>query len=283
MNNKAQKISECLSPYSVLMPLAPWESPNILEQSLLSLETQSFRPSQVVVSCDGPPPLEVLSLFKSSNLPINTVFGPGNEGVGPVLARGLMRCTNELILRVDADDICLPQRAFLQVQWMIKRPNVLVMSTPINEFIDSPTSQVSQRLVPFRSKDIKKSILFRNPINHPSVIFRKSAVLKVGNYRCKPAFEDYDLWLRIIKSFGPDSIANISTPLVLARVGEQHLHRRRGWKYARSEFLFIRSCIHSSLLPPLSLLVFILFRMPLRLFPSQALSFMMKHSTRKNI
>jgi hypothetical protein len=120
-------------PYAALMPLAPWEAPATVAEALESLRRQTLPPQQVVVSCDGTPPMPLHQCLEASGLPIELVMGPGSEGVGPVLARGLLHCREELVLRVDADDLSLPERAACQVSWMEQQPQVLVMSTPISE------------------------------------------------------------------------------------------------------------------------------------------------------
>ena len=102
------------SPYSASMPLAPWESPAVVAEALESLRCQTLPPDQVVVSCDGTPPAPLLCCLEAADMPI-MLLGPGSEGVGPVLARGLLHCREEPALRVDADDLSLPERAARQV------------------------------------------------------------------------------------------------------------------------------------------------------------------------
>lgn len=267
--------------YSVLMPLAPWEQPHILLEALESLEGQTLPPSQVVVSCDGPLPLPLLRCLEGSGLPIEFTMGPGSEGVGPVLARGLLQCREELVIRVDADDISVPQRAARQVSWMYRNPCVLVMSTPINEFTHRIDLPHFQRWVPEEPGAIHRIAFMRNPINHPSVILRRSAILAVGNYHSVPGFEDYELWLRLIRAHGSGVLANLSESLVFARVGPEHLSRRHGVSYAISEVCFLFHCACHGLLPFVSIIRSLLFRVPLRLLPSKILAKAMKVTTRR--
>lgn len=269
--------------YSVLMPLAPWEPLEIVAQAFKSLESQTLRPSQVLVSCDGEPSSSLRNLLKKTDLPLEIVVGPGGEGVGPVLARGLLHCNEELVLRADADDISLPGRAEFQVDWMLKHPKVLVMGTPIDEFNESMDRIICQRWVPINSNDIACSALHRNPINHPSTILRRMPILAAGNYLSIPFFEDYELWLRLLRLYGLFALANTSSPLVLARVGEKHLLRRHGLKYAQAEIHFLRHCLKEDLLPFSSVVKFVVFRLPLRLIPPRILGFAMSSLTRKII
>lgn len=272
-----------LSPYAALMPLAPWEDPDVLADALQSLRSQTLFPQQVVVSGDGPLPPALLDCLEASGLPIELVLGPGSEGVGPVLARGLLHCREELVLRVDADDLSLPQRAALQVKWMDQHPQVLVMSTPITEFKERIDQPLLQRWVPLDPEEINRVALLRNPLNHPSVILRRSAVLAAGSYRSVPGFEDYELWLRLLMLHGPAVLANMSKPLVLARVGEAHLRRRHGWGYAMAEARFLLQCGRRGLLPIWCVIRSLLLRVPLRLLPPQCLAGVMGAVSRRTV
>ncbi len=271
------------SAYAVLMPLAPWEAPEILAEALESLQRQTLPPKQVVISCDGTPAAALHRCLAASALPIELVFGPGSEGVGPVLARGVLHCREELVLRCDADDLSVPERAALQVSWMYQHPGVLVMSTPITEFIDHPDHRLLQRWVPLNPAQISMVARVRNPLNHPSVILRRSAVLAIGNYQSVPGFEDYELWLRLLRAHGPRALANLPQALVLARVGPAHLRRRHGWGYAIAEARFLLQCGRRGLLPIWCVIGSLLFRFPLRLVPPQCLAGVMGAVTRRAV
>ncbi|MEB3353879.1 MAG: glycosyltransferase [Cyanobacteriota bacterium] len=269
-----------LPTYSVLMPLAPWEAAAVLEQALASLEAQTLPPAQVVVSCDGPPPAPLRTPLENATLPLQIVVGPGAEGVGPVLARGLLQCRQELVVRADADDLSLPERCAMQVGWMARHPAVLVLGCPIEEFRASAERPVSRRLVPLDPGEIGRVALVRNPLNHPAVILRREAVLAVGNYRARPGFEDYDLWLRLLAVHGSGALANLPEVLVRARVGDAHLARRHGWRYAQAELRFFLSCGRERLLPWHRVIAALAARLPLRLLPAGLLARVMGRVTR---
>ena len=258
--------------YSVLMPLAPWESPHILALALESLRAQTWPPSQVVVSCDGEPPPLLQRSLADSGLSMDVVIGPGAEGVGPVLARGIQQCRHEIVLRADADDISVPKRAEQQVCWMETHPSGVALGSVIAEFQDAPDLIRHYRWVPIEPGVLRRWARSRNPLNHPSVALRRSAVLAAGNYRFKPGFEDYDLWLRVLARYGDRALANLPEPLVLARVGEAHLARRHGFRYARAECRFFWSCGQERLLSWSDVIAALLVRLPLRVLPAALLS-----------
>jgi len=268
--------------YSVLMPLAPWEPADVVQEALASLERQTLPPSEVVVSCDGPPSAALSEVLKSNPLPLVRVDGLGGEGVGPVLARGLLACRHDFVVRADADDISVPHRCQVQVAWLADHPDVIVLSSWIEEFRED-RSPVMYRRVPCAAKEIQASAKRRNPLNHPAVIFRRQGVLSVGNYRSRPGFEDYDLWLRLLRCGGSGSLANLPEPLVRARVGRAHLARRHGCRYANQETRFFLGSAREGLISWQDALVAIGLRLPLRLLPSPLLAVTMRHVTRSGL
>jgi len=270
-----------LGTYSVLMPLAPWEPPGQVAMALASLERQTLPPTQVVVSCDGAPPEALDHVLSSTCLPVEIVIGPGVEGVGPVLARGLKRCIEDLVIRADADDLSIPERCEIQVKAMIANPNLAVMSSGILEFIDDPTRPCQIRGVPSGGHQLYLCSRWRNPINHPAVILRRNVILNSGNYRNRPGFEDYDLWLRLLhKGIVLD---NLQAPLVLARVGSDHAKRRHGLAYATKEARFLKACGSEGLMS-WQLVVFLLVtRTPMRLMPRSIQSFFTKKLLRAKV
>jgi hypothetical protein len=262
------------SAYEVLMPLAPWECPDIVRQALASIHAQTLPPRRLLISCDGEPGAELRRVLEPLNGGAHRVnqellVGPGGEGVGPVLARGLLACETELVMRADADDISRPDRAERQVDVMVQRPDLAVLSGQIQEFVDQPDRPLRARTVPIGTHAIARYIVWRNPINHPAVMLRRSSVLAAGNYIGCPGFEDFYLWLRLHKQGA--FLDNLGIPLVFARIGSAHLARRRGLSYARREAQFFMLCGRQGLLPWYRVAILMMVRCPLRLLPVSVL------------
>lgn len=271
-----------LPPYEVLMPLAPWEQPAVLEQALNSLACQRPLPQRLVLSVDGSLPAGLRTVVESHwPLPILLLCGPGGDGVGVVLARGMEVCRCELILRADADDLSLPHRAARQLAWMAANPQVVAGSGWMEEFVDRPEQVVSCRYVPV-GKEVQHWARWRNPLNHPAVALRRSAVFAVGGYRDQPGFEDFDLWLRLLRRYGPASVNNLPEVLVLARVGAAHLGRRRGFDYATAEIRFLWRSAWEGQMAWCQMLLLLGLRLPWRLLPGSVLAWLMDHLRHQN-
>lgn len=269
-------------PYDALMPLAPWERPEVLQEAIDGLLGQTLTAARLVVSADGPPPAALRQVLEQACLPLTLIVGPGGEGVGPVLARGLLACREDLVVRIDADDLSLPDRCRIQVESMGARPELVALSGPILEFIDDPAHPCGVRWVPASGTSIQMWSRWRNPLNHPATVLRRSAVLAMGSYRNCPGFEDYDLWLRVLKFKGASALANLPQSLVLAKVGSDHLERRRGINYLRAETRFLLCTGRDCLLPWPRVILLLFLRLPIRLLPPQQLTFLMKCVRRKN-
>ncbi len=126
----------------------------------------------------------------------------GNKGIGFTLNRGIEMCSNELIIKMDSDDMMVGDRIIKQVEYMNKNPEVKICGGQVRMFN-------SQRILSLTNhpsitwEDYKQ----RRPhwfINHPTVCYRKSAVLEAGNYSkdLKIMAEDFELELRMLKTHG---------------------------------------------------------------------------------
>ncbi len=254
--------------YSVLMSIYDGEQPEFLRQSLDSLAAQNLRADQVVVVKDGPLKKNLESMLESYGdvLPITTVQLEQRRGLGPALRAGLSACGNEIVARMDSDDICLPQRFERQLAFLESNPHVAVVGTAIGEFTDDPGTIAAIRRPPCESARVRRFAKFRNPLNHMTVIFRRSAVLAAGGYRDFPGLEDYDLWVRMLAR-GME-IRNLPEILVLARCGSGMAKRRGGLAYARSELRLYRQFQNIGFISAPEFALSVLVRIPVRVMPA---------------
>ena len=134
---------------------------------------------------------------------------------------------------MDSDDICSPDRMEKQIAYLQEHPEVDVLGGNISEFIDSLDNIVGVRDVPLDHEAICNYMKKRCPLNHVTVIIRKSAMEKSGGYQHWHYNEDYYLWSRMYLSGA--KFANLPNVLVNVRVGKDTYRRRGGCKYYKSE------------------------------------------------
>lgn len=222
--------------FSVLISVYNKENPDFLEESLNSLLKQTILPTQIVLVKDGPltPELDnVIQSFSIKYEPIKIITLPINNGLGNALNIGLQACDYDLIARMDSDDISHPSRFHDQLEIFAKYQNIDVVGAWIEEFEGTISNVLSVKKLPEQTEDIFNYARRRCPINHPVVMFRKSAVLAAGGYQHFPLFEDYFLWARMLKS--GFKFYNIQRSLLYFRISSDVFKRRGGFKYAMTE------------------------------------------------
>jgi hypothetical protein len=121
------------------------------------------------------------------------------------------------------------------------------------------------RRLPLSHNELVRFSRWRNPMNHPAVMFRRSAVLAAGNYRDMPDFEDYDLWLRMIR--GGAQLGNLEETLVYMRIAGGLYQRRGGLGYVRSNLRFWRTAYAEGLVNLPEFLVMVICHTVVSLLP----------------
>ena len=218
---------------SVLMSLYIKEKPEYVEECFQSLLRQTVKANEWVVVEDGPLTDELYQVLDKyeKEYPglIRRVPKKVNQGLGLALQDGLPLCSNEIIARMDTDDIAREDRFEKQLAEFEKDPDLDIVGSHIDEFEDSPDNIVARRTVPITDKEIKKYQKRRDGFNHMTVMYKKKAVLDAGNYQSCPLMEDTYLWVRMMKN--GVKCKNIDESLVYARIGRDMFDRRGGWAY----------------------------------------------------
>jgi len=262
-----------MTDFSVLMPVYYKEVPEYLNQCLESLVVQTYPATEIVIVKDGllSEELEkVLSVWQDK-LPLKIVGYEENKGIIFALNFGFQFCSYELVARMDSDDICLPDRFEKQIEYFNKNTDVVLLSGYISEFNNKPNDIYSIRKVPVGNSSIIKYLKTRSAFNHPSVMYKKSAVFAVGSYTGVDGLEDHDLWIRIVHS--GYKVDNLREILVYVRIGNNMISRRHGLSYAKKEInFFYRQKCNSFLTTP-EFIKALLLRIPMRFIPSKILKF----------
>lgn len=222
--------------YSVLMSLYIKEKPDYLRQSIESMLNQTFKPGEIIIVKDGPltSELEYVLDEYSCKYPqlFNIVSSETNIGLGRSLNLGLISCKNDLVARMDTDDISLPNRCEKQLDAFERDSELVIVGTMVDEFYNDPKQIISSRIVPTNHNDIYNYAKKRSAFNHPTVMYKKSQVLKHGGYANLRRNQDVDLFGRML--FAGCKAINIKESLLLFRSNNDLLKRRRSWENTKS-------------------------------------------------
>ncbi len=233
-------MKETLPNYSVLMSVYYKENPDWLKESINSILNQTVLTNDFVIVKDGKLNKELDEVISEYCKKYPDIFHvielEENLGLGPALAIGLENCKNELVARMDSDDISVENRCQKQLKLFTDKPELDIIGSYHTEFMNDISNVISTKILPETNIEIKKYAKKRNPFSHSVVMFKKSKVLQAGNYRKYHLCEDYDMWTRMIQ-LGCQCY-NIQEVLSYVRVGDDLYKRRGGIKYLKSIIKF---------------------------------------------
>lgn len=232
--------------YSVLMSVYYKANPDYLRDCLNSMMYQSYLTNDFVLVCDGELTAELNGVIDEfcSRYPgiFNIVRLKENVGIGGAVQAGLELCKNDIIIRMDSDDVSLPDRCETEVEMFRSDPELSIIGGYIVEF-DSEGNQYI-RDVPLEHDEIVKYSKSRYPFNNVTMAFKKSKAIEVGGYsgsfkRC----EDYDFVSRMLKSGA--KAKNSPKSMVECRLDDDSYRRRKSWVNTKS-YIIVRHYLWKS-------------------------------------
>lgn len=256
-------------PFSLLLPTYARDRPEFLRRAFESTVAEQERPpSEVVIVVDGPVPqaldMCLQDLVTESPVPTRVVRLERNLGLGEALEAGLAACTHEVVARMDADDVSRPDRFALQLP--VIEAGADLVGAGLLEIGDSEDEIVGQRMPPTSPTVITRVSRLHDPFNHPTVVYRRSAVAAAGGYQRLPLMEDYWLFARMIANGA--RVANRPEPLVMYRVGAGAYKRRGGWSLLRAELRLQMRFLRSGFTTPTQFVRNVVVRGAYRLVPA---------------
>ena len=269
--------------YSVLMSVYIKERAEYLQEAMNSIWKQSVPTNNFVLVCDGPLTFELDSLIeemekKHPNI-LCVVRLKKNGGLGNALNEGIKYCKNELVARMDSDDISRIDRCERQLRQFQENPELSIVSGIVEEFSISTEQIEARRVLPEKQVEIIQFAKKRNPFNHPCVMYKKSTVEDAGGYQDFYLLEDYFLWVRMLqKGFVG---YNLQQPLLWMRAGSEMYRRRAGWKYAKSQKALFKYMKETGFISGSQYLNSVLTRSVASLMPNGIRKFLFKHFMRK--
>lgn len=223
--------------FSVAMSVYKNDNPEYFRIALDSVCTQSLCPDEIYLVVDGPISEELDAVIneyqqKYDFFTVNRL--EKNVGLGNVLHIAVEKCKYDLIFRMDGDDISAPGRFKKQLDAYLEEPCDILGGRTVGFIGDLyTTTKVSASNRKFTHDEILKRLPHVCPMSHVTVLFRREAVLKAGNYLPSHYHEDYYLWARMAKA--GCTFRNIPDYLVYVRLGENQARRHGGLKYFKAE------------------------------------------------
>lgn len=230
--------------FSVLTSIYKNTDPTELQECFDSLLSQTVKASEYILVIDGMIPnilQEKVNKLQSDIAELIIVPLAENRGLGLALRAGMEHCTNELIARMDTDDIAEATRFEKQLACFDNDAALSIVGSNIAEFTGTTENIVSYRNVPQSHADICVFMKKRCPFNHMTVMFKKNEVEKAGGYLDWHYNEDSYLWVRMY--LVGCKFYNIQQNLVFVRIDAETFRRRGGYRYYKSEkqlFKFMR-------------------------------------------
>lgn len=228
--------------YSVLMSVYIKEKLSNLEESVDSILNQTIQTDDFIIVCDGPLSEKMTQylddLAKKHENIIRLIKLNNNQGLSNALRIGVEQCKNDLIARMDSDDISQSSRCEKQLKEFEINPELDIVGTSIIEFNKELSDAKYVRSLPTTNDEIHRFAKKRCPFNHVSVMYKKQSVLEAGNYSNQYRLEDYYLWVRMLMN--NSTCKNIDEPLVFVRTGDGLYDRRGGFKYLKEVVLLKR-------------------------------------------
>ncbi len=217
-----------MNEYSVLMTVYKSDNPLFIREAIDSMLHQTIRTNDFVIVCDGLLTNEIDNLLdgysKDYKDIINLIRLKENVGLGAALQQGVLLCKNELIARMDDDDISMPDRCEKEMD-VLKNSDLSIVGSYVKEFYNNQYEEGRIKKVPARYDEIIKFSRRRNPFNHSTVMFRKNDLIQAGNYSNMRTNQDVELWVRMLNNGYKGE--NITEPLVNFRFNRDTYSRRK--------------------------------------------------------
>ena len=210
------------------------EKAEFLHEAIDSMLDQTIKPAEFVLVEDGPLTDELyaaIAEYKKNSI-FKVVTLKENQGSGPASAAGVLACQSEWIARLDSDDYSVPERIEKQFALLEKDPELAVIGANIIEIETENPDNQQKVILPENDAEIRKFTGRRCPFRTSAILFKKDAVMNVGNYRVFHRVEDYDMFARLVASGA--KCANVQEFLTYMRIDKDYYKRRGGMKLAKS-------------------------------------------------
>ncbi len=222
---------------SVLMP-AHNEDIHLLDEAISSVLNQTFSDFELLLLNDGSKPELAIHLVRvAQSDPRITLHNWEHRGLTKTLNEAITLCKGDFIARMDADDVCLPERFAKQVAFLESHPDHAVVGSWA-QFINEQGEGSWIKKYPADHTAIKRKLVAHNQFTHASLMFRASKLRMLGGYNEKlKTAQDYDLLLRSAWHF---KVANIPEVLIKYRYRQGSISWMKSGKRQERTGIWIR-------------------------------------------
>jgi glycosyltransferase involved in cell wall biosynthesis len=216
------------APVTVL--LAAHNAQSTVERAIESVRAQTYTDWRLLLVNDGSSDGtgRIFSHFEGADDRVSAISIPQKSGLATALNTGLAQSRSALIARMDADDLCFPDRLAKQMAYMEDNPETDVLGSAAHCLEEHGGGTAPRLLIyPEEHRELARNIYHRNPFIHPSVIYRRAFIERFQGYDCRfQRAQDYDLWLR---SYRFAHFHNLPIPLIQYRVRPRTRWRDVRW------------------------------------------------------
>ena len=188
--NKEIKISVIMSVYN---------GEEYLSEAIDSVLGQSFADFELIIinDCSTDRTGEILAQYASLDTRVKVHTNEVNLRLPSSLNKAISLAEGKYIARMDADDICLPDRLEKQYDFMESHPNVALSSC---RFMTLKNGVIASGGCGGRTdhESIKALLLVTNPILHPGIIAKADVIRGLGYDKTFTCTEDMELWSRFV-------------------------------------------------------------------------------------
>jgi len=225
---------------SIILPA--YNQEKFVVEAIESILRQSLSDFELIVidDCSNDKTFQIVSSINDSRIIL--VRNQENLGLTHTLNFGLSIAKSEIVARMDADDIAFSDRLHIQYEYLLKNPEVVAVGCWITLFKDNH-DEIGVHKYPAEFECLRSEFTFNNSLPHPGVMYRKSAVEFLGGYTNDyPYAEDWDLWLRLIRSH---NISNIQQPLLYYRIHDRSVSHQHSASQSLSKQRIIKDNLKS--------------------------------------
>lgn len=226
MKKKNVKVSVIMSIYN--------ENINWIIDSIESILNQSYRNLEFIIVLDNPDNIEIIELletYKFRDKRVQVIINEKNIGLIKSLNKAILNTSGELIARMDADDISYLNRLEEQVNFLNNNPTISLVGCKI-EYINENNKLIKKESYrAHKHEEIKELLKYANMFAHPSLMYRKQAIIDIGLYKNALYAEDYELIIEFV--LNGYKVANINDILLKYRL------RKNGVSTSKRPYQFI--------------------------------------------